>query len=215
MILSAKYKIPEILFLWIIGFGGAIIFFNRIITVEHYIIAIFYFSIISIIALKLFEDAFKDIQKTMGKNKLFLILGCLMIHTLISSLSIGFLKNPEITNVETQVSFLNAGQYFLWAKPFEILLQQTLIFILIKKLNENNLSLKKIILLYAILFGINHILLIPITGLYFGLYFTIFALLSAIIFPYNIIKRKNGYLYNIIIHITFYDISAIIFRFLS
>jgi hypothetical protein len=102
------------------------------------------------------------------------------------------------------------NNFYIWTKPFDILVQQLLIIVLVKKLSEQRMNLKQITLIFILGFGAIHIFQIFKTDIIIGLAFTAGALLSSVLYPYMILKVKNGYIYNYMIHLAIYNIAAIL-----
>lgn len=201
----------EIIIPWVLAFASASLFFGRIITMEYPLTAIIYFALVASLLIFSFNDVFKVFFMDFKWKQYSILTMLLIIHIAIYYMCLTYFKKPTILLQNNNISFLYLNRYFLISKPFEILLQQVFIILLVWKLHQNKLSLKKIILLLAVFFGWIHIFLSFTMSLAFWLYFTIFAILSSIIFPYQIIKIKDGCLYNFLIHLLFYDLSALFF----
>ncbi len=96
------------------------------------------------------------------------------------------------------------GWYFL-PKSAEIILQQLLIAALAFSFYNSKFSTKTTCMLCAGLFGSAHLLLVfggP-SFLYVST-FTFFATIAGFVFPYLILKVKNGFMYSYMLHWTFY-----------
>jgi len=102
-------------------------------------------------------------------------------------------------------------KYFLLIKPLDVLFQQIMIVILVKKLQENKISLNKIILIMMVVFGVAHLYSTTHMELVPTLIMTFFTLILSIVFPYFILKVKSGYLYSFISHLVFVDLAALMF----
>jgi len=77
------------------------------------------------------------------------------------------LQNPDMF-------FLSLDPKYLFAKLFDIMFQQALIFMLIRLLLRRGLTLKSVSFLCAILFGFAHLYLLKRNGYVLGVYFVIF-----------------------------------------
>lgn len=102
------------------------------------------------------------------------------------------------------------GWYFL-PKSTEIILQQLLISAMVLSFDNAKFKLKSIRLWCAGLFGSAHLLLVfggP--SLLYVSVFTICATIAGFIFPYLILKVRNGFMYSYILHWSFYAIIILI-----
>lgn len=102
--------------------------------------------------------------------------------------------------------------YFL-PKSIEILFQQLLIIALVVALSSNKISLGKISIYCAALFGSAHLLLA--FGAVPWIYVIRFVVLAAIfgsIFPYLILRVPNGFAYSYILHWAYYALTVIMAR---
>ncbi len=109
---------------------------------------------------------------------------------------------------------LFANSWYFLPKALEILAQQILITVLVFELYHRFKSLKEVIIGYAICFGGAHILLYSITGAptLYALIMIVASVLSALIFPYFILKIRGGLVYTYAIHLIFYIILGILFH---
>lgn len=105
----------------------------------------------------------------------------------------------------SELAFAN-GWYFL-PKSTEIVLQQLLISALALSFQNSGFNLKTTMIWCAALFGSAHLLLV-FTGpsITYTSIFTFSAIISGYIFPYLILKVKNGFMYSYMLHWTFYAI---------
>lgn len=95
--------------------------------------------------------------------------------------------------------------YFL-PKSVEILVQQTLITATILALSEYFTTIRRISLVFAGTFGLLHavIYLVSSAPSQHATFMTLGAIVSALVFPYLILRVKNGFLYSYMIHWLFY-----------
>jgi hypothetical protein len=108
-----------------------------------------------------------------------------------------------------ELAFAN-GWYFL-PKSTEIILQQLLISTLALSFYNSKYTLKTTMLWCAGLFGSAHLLLIFTNpSLIYISIFTISALISGFVFPYFILRVKNGFMYSYMLHWTFYALIIIL-----
>lgn len=97
-----------------------------------------------------------------------------------------------------------SGWYFL-PKSAEIVLQQLLISALAFSFINAKYSIKTTCMWCAGLFGSAHLLLVfGVPSLIYVSIFTFSATIAGFVFPYLIIKTKNGFMYSYILHWTFY-----------
>lgn len=106
---------------------------------------------------------------------------------------------------------LFATPWYFLPKAIEILVQQTLITALILVLQARFHSIQKVSLWYAALFGGAHVLLYAINDAPtpYATIMTAGAILSALVFPYFIIRLRSGFVYSYMVHLLFYIVVAI------
>jgi hypothetical protein len=202
------------IFLWMITFAAVCVTFDNFITRNSPFQAFIYFlCIIGLIIVRYKNDFKKLIHKISNQQILVLIL------ILVSHISTYYIINeiwgqPTHIFPEDSISFLEMNTYFLFAKPFEILLQQTFILALIFILRKHNMKLNTIIAILFILFGGMHLFLIMSINIALALYFTFFGLCASYIFTLFITQIKNGFIYSVALHMGFYQISGLLFSFL-
>ena len=100
--------------------------------------------------------------------------------------------------------FVSPGSAYLLPKMAEIALQQSIIVALLLLLASYRNSLIFVSIAYALIFGAAHIILLMDVGLQFTIIFGGAAMLSAIIFPYLILRVRNGIVYSFMVHWAFY-----------
>ncbi|MFZ2523185.1 MAG: hypothetical protein WAW92_02250 [Minisyncoccia bacterium] len=118
------------------------------------------------------------------------------------SWSPGWIPPSELT--------FSSGWYFL-PKSTEIILQQLLVSALAFSFYNAGFNLKTTRLWCAGLFGSAHLLLIfggP--SLSYAVFFTFCATVAGYIFPYFILKVKNGFMYSYMLHWTFYAVIVLL-----
>lgn len=206
-----KNRIAKILIPWILVFGLVEIFFAELITLNNHILATLYFILVATTIVILYRDLLETITKDTKKKQYLFLFIPLVIHVIVYWFCINYLTEPTKLIKDNAASFLLVNKYFLWSKPFHILSQQLFIIILVLKLHRNKIGLRRVMLYTMILFGLSHTFLIRSMTLPFALYFTGFAIVGSFVLPYMILKVKNGYLYNLVIHLAFYDLSALFF----
>lgn len=126
-----------------------------------------------------------------------------------------FLDRPVLPFESSELSFLLINNFFVWVKPVDLLYQQLIIMVLIKTLYEYGMSLQRIITLFVVIFGIAHGVQLFWMPLPIALGFLVFSIVASFIFPVLVLRVRNGYLYNIVIHLLAYDMAALLFWMLA
>lgn len=98
------------------------------------------------------------------------------------------------------------------SKPFEILFQQILVVSLVSLLAARGWSLAAIIAIMIAMFALLHVPIVPLVGQFFGLYYLGCAMLAAIVFPWLILARPDGFVLVYCAHWLFYLCSSLLFR---
>lgn len=205
-----KNKTLQAVILFLTAFGGVMLFV-KLVTIENYIACFLVFVVGIVISCILFKKTLRNIvSKTKGYEYMVLIFS-LFLHLIICYYCLNFLSSPIIPFERTGISFLLLNKFFIGVMPLNVLFQQIILTILITKLYQYKMSFKNIILMFVIIFGAAHIFQIFSINLFVGLGFTFFAIVGSFIFPYMILKVRNGYLYNIMIHLLVYDIATLVF----
>jgi hypothetical protein len=108
---------------------------------------------------------------------------------------------PDGTSLPGTVpDFMRGGIGYLLVKTIEILFQQVLIVLLILTLASYKDDTWFVSKAYAFIFSVVHLALIPRLGLAYTALFFGASLLSALVFPYIILRVKNGFVYSYIVH---------------
>ena len=197
-------------FLFVSIFGFASLVPTEIITMERYGLVIVFYLMVASLLLYIFRSTYKSIfQKTHWYELVGLVSLSLIIHGLVSYFIITYVERPDWIFSDRGTSFLLMNNYYVWAKPLDILIQQLLIIWLTTKLYTNGLTLKQIISFFLIAFGSIHIFQVLKTDWVIGLLFTAGALLSSVLYPYLLLRTRNGYIYNYMFHLGLYNIAAL------
>lgn len=197
-----------LLFVGIFGFASLVP--TQIITMERYgLVIIFYLTAIGFLLYSFYPSYKSFFQNTKWYEEIGLLSLSLTVHLLVSYLIINFVERPDWPFSDKGASFLLMNNYYVWAKPFDVLIQQLLIVWLTVKLSASGLSLKQIIIFFVIAFGSIHIFQVLKTDWVIGLLFTAGALVSSILYPYLILQTRNGYIYNYMFHLGLYNIAAL------
>lgn len=120
----------------------------------------------------------------------------------------GFSLLP-VPSGETMVPYtdiLFASPWYFLPKAMDILVQQTLIAILVYAIAAQFHSMRRVSSAYAIIFGGTHVLTFIMSGAPtpYAAIMTLGSLASAAIFPFLILRTKNGFVYTYMIHLGFY-----------
>lgn len=196
-------------YLFLPVFGHNIGYNNTPITIT------IYYLIWTLIAVFAFKDDLNDHKIIDNKYKAFSIL---LTGTIITVLYIAYVM-PLLkaitwtTSLMPPSEILYATSWYFLPKSIEIFLQQILLLTLVTSFIDNNYSLKTTSFWCAGLFGGAHLLLaIGGGGFIYVSVFTIVAIVSSFIFPYLLLKVKNGFIYSYFLHWSFYAVVVILTR---
>jgi hypothetical protein len=177
---------------------------------ERYGLVILFYLTVASLLLYAFRSTYKSIfQNTHWYELVGLVSLSLIVHGLVSYFIITYVDKPDWIFSDRGTSFLLMNNYYVWAKPLDILIQQLLIIWLTTKLFANGLTLKQIISFFLIAFGSIHIFQVLKTDWVIWLLFTAGALVSSVLYPYLLLRVRNGYIYNYMFHLCLYNIAAL------
>lgn len=125
-----------------------------------------------------------------------------------------FLPAPQGLLLSFNTDILFSTPWYFLPKSIEILVQQILIAVLVLEFYSRFNSLKETAVSYAISFGLAHVLLFSINGAPtpYALMMIAGSVLSALIFPYLILRVQGGFIYAYVIHLIFYILVATLLR---
>lgn len=158
------------------------------------------------------------LKKNVAKNYHIWVYGILSLGSaaLIWGLLylFSFLPIQQGPNLSAYTDILFATPWYFLPKSIEILVQQILITVLVLEFYSRFNSLKETAVSYAICFGGAHILLFSINGAptLYALMMTVGSVLSALVFPYLILRVRRGFVYSYMIHLVFYILLAMLLR---
>ena len=199
------------IFCFVLAFGFVSLTETQVITMERFVLVVIFLLTVTVLILFSFRKLLFGCFRNVDVVKSFLLVSVsLLFHLFVSYILVNYLPQPEWPFSSKDTSFLLMNDYYVWAKPFDVLVQQLLILVLVLKLSLLGVSVRKISILFVFGFGAIHIFQIFITDLIIGLLFTIGAVFSSLVYPYMIIKKKNGFIYNFMIHLAIYNIAAIL-----
>ncbi len=201
----------HLLLTFILIFGITALVPTQVITMERYgWVIVFYLAVAGLLLYSFYPTYAAFVSRTRWYEFLLLIVLSLMAHGLVSYCIINFVERPDWPFSDKGTSFLLMNSYYVWAKPFDVLVQQLLIIWLTTKLYANGLTLKQIITFFLIAFGSIHIFQVLKTDLVIGLLFTAGALVSSVLYPYLLLRTRNGYIYNFMFHLGLYNVAALV-----
>lgn len=174
-----------------------------------------YFLLWALISTAYFWNLFK---KNVAKKHHIWLYGILSLGSaaliwgllyLFSSLPI-----PQIPHLPFNTDILFSTPWYFLPKSIEILVQQILITVLVLEFYSRFNSLKETVIGYAICFGGAHILLFSINGspTPYALIMIAGSVLSALVFPFLILRVRGGFIYAYTIHLVFYILLATLLR---
>ena len=208
--LGIFHKNIKTLIFFVCIFGFVSLVPTQIISMERYGLVIVFYLTVATLLLYSFYPTYKSLfQKTRWYEFFGLVSFSLIVHSLVSYFIITYVERPDWIFSDRGTSFLLINNYYVWAKPLDVLVQQLLIIWLTTKLYANGLTLKQIIIFFLIAFGSIHIFQVLKTDWMIGLLFTIGALMSSVLYPYLLLQTRNGYVYNYMIHLGLYNIAAL------
>jgi hypothetical protein len=106
---------------------------------------------------------------------------------------------------------LFATPWYFLPKSIDILLQQLLVTAMVLAFSFQKYSLRTISIWCAILFGGAHLLLVfGGGGMIYVTTFTAAAVVASFIFPYLILRVKNGFVYSYFLHWLFYAVVIVL-----
>lgn len=180
--------------------------------INRFIFASFYFLGFSVITAITFKDSLQPIVVDFSPMLFIPVTAVAVLFFLVYFFSRRFLKKPEKAMAEQPEDFNLPMDYrYIISKHFEILFQQTTILVLVLLLQKTGLTLAGIVVCFAVLFGVLHVPLIKTMGRFFGLYYTIFAMLSGLVFPILITQFRYGFVYSFLVHVLFYVATGVFF----
>ncbi|MEK7544778.1 MAG: hypothetical protein AAB551_01470 [Patescibacteria group bacterium] len=209
-------QLPNILTwatIWIVSWGVFFWFMHKKNAdyIQHFLLTAIYFLCVAIFTSLIFRDHIvRAIQNFTATP--FIVLGFVILAHIILYIYIPkYLREPkEYFEKYPKRQYLKIDKRRLVSKSLDILSQQIFVVLLVMFLQDASLSLHQIIIAFAIIFGLVHAPLIVVErGTWPSWYFTVFSILSAIIFPTLILKVQYGFVYSYIVHWVFYTFTAV------
>lgn len=198
-----------------VAFGMVSLTLTEIITMDRYVLTFLYLLVAGVLAFYFFQDKyFRLVEKTKLYESMLIIGGSLLVHALVVYAVTHYASVPDWPFERFGASPLLMNNYYVWVKPLDIFVQHMFIVILVLRLHMYGLTLRSTTWLCIVGFGAIHIFQTLKTDVFVGLGFTAFAVVMAAVFPYLILRVRNGYLYNYALHLGLYSAVAIIAWFL-
>lgn len=199
--------------IWIVSWG---IFFllmhkKKLDYVKNFLLTGIYFLSVSSIISLVFKDYISRILQNFTITPLIILGATLIAHIILYIYIPQYLNEPkEYFEKYPERQYLKIDYRRLVSKSTDILAQQIFVVLLVLFLQDVGLTLNQIIITFAVIFGLVHAPLILVErGTWPSWYFTLFSVLSAIIFPTLILEVQYGFIYSYIVHWLFYTLTAI------
>lgn len=203
-------KIQKAVLWFILGFAFTSLVPTQIVTMDKYIVNVIFLSLCIIWLVTYFKNDFKIVVRNTKKFEYLLLIASLVIHAIVVYYILTFLDKPILPFNSTGASPLLMNNFFIWVKPLDVFVQQLLIILLVSKLHMYHMSIKHITALFVFGFGLIHIFQVFKTDAFVGIAFAVIAIIFSFIFPNMILKVRNGYMYNYLIHLGVYDLIALL-----
>ena len=181
--------------------------------VEKYKLTAVFFLLVSILIVIFF---YKDLYLLIKLNFPFAPLVSLVILFIFNSFAYRYVDKffpdyKKAFEADGTLYFAKFDNKYLFSKSFEIFYQQIMIALLSIWLAESGLSFFAIGFVFALVFGLGHILLFFYSRKSVGLFFLIASVISSFVFPFLILMVQWGFIYSYIFHWIFYIIAGFIF----
>ncbi len=202
------------IFLWsALWFGFSLLNKIGVDYIRRFYFTIVYFLSVSILILFFFWGEFSRFVRIKFNLIPFILIPVLFVFNALAYkfIRLKFKRPKKLINDYRGVFFLKLDDKYLVSKSFEIFFQQVLIVLLVALLQDHGFSLFRIMIVFALLFGIAHAYLIHSKGRLFGSFFIVSSVLSAVIFPFLIIRVPWGFVYSYFVHWLFYIFAAFLF----
>lgn len=123
--------------------------------------------------------------------------------------------NPEwLAKLYPEQGLLSLEEAYIIAKIGDVVFQQCIAGAMILFLLSQGVEYPVITGIFVFLFMLAHLYIFKEAGLIWGLHYTAYATLGAFAFPFFIIFVPGGIAYSIVLHMSFYVLSAVFFAIL-
>ncbi len=220
--LSLFSQVAQAVSIWVISYFGYYLFLPALGIDSSYsgspIEISLYYLFWCFVAVFAFWDIYKDWETPRSRKGAYtaIIVGNIVVILYLFYILPLFPITAPNKSWLPPSELLSATSWYFLPKSMEIFLQQLLLVAIILSFHYKNFSLKTIFGWCAVLFGGTHLLLAFRGGFVYASIFTVVAVVSSFVFPYLILKVKNGFIYSYFIHWSFYAIviflTRVIFR---
>lgn len=179
--------------------------------IKHFLLTATYFFCVAIFTSLIFKNHVARAIQNFTSTPLIVLGFIILVHIILYIYIPKYLLEPkEYFEKYSKRQYLKIDKRRLMSKSMDILTQQVFVVLLVMFLQDAGLSLNQIIIAFAVIFGLVHAPLILFErGTWPSWYFTVFSILSAIIFPTLILKVQYGFVYSYIVHWVFYTLTAV------
>ncbi|MFH1959514.1 MAG: hypothetical protein ABIJ22_04280 [Patescibacteria group bacterium] len=196
--------------LWFV-FAFAVTGIISIIFMQNHWLLIFIFSAISLGLIVFFRKEILKLVKDTKWHEVVALIGIsLFVHGVTSYFILKYLEQPTWPFDRNGISFLLMNGFYVWAKPIDVMMQQLLIVLLVLRLNSLKMNINQITKLFVVLFGAIHAFQFLRTDFIIGLLYFITSIIFSFVFPKMILRVRNGFIYNLMIHLAVYNIGALL-----
>ncbi len=165
------------------------------------------------IAFAFFPHTLRQIQERNTSDALGLLTIFVALLALFYAFVVPALDSTVLSNgTYARSDFLHATPGYLLPKLADILFQQVVIVASILVLASYKNSVRFVSLIYGLFFVTLHMFLWGVLGGTITLLFTCAAALSALCFPYLIMRVNNGFVYSYMLHWLFYVGVTVVLR---
>jgi len=191
---------------WCVGWGGFYLLMARNINyVTRPDLTALYFSVATLALVFLSGDLLLT-RHALLKVSWLLFPGLAFAAALAVYVSFPLLLSPPWPLIvkNPDMFFLQFNLRYLISKVFDISFQQMLVLFLLLLLRRGGLSVKGTCCICCILFSAPHVFLLDRNGIVMGGYFLAFSLVAGLLFPYVILRFRQGLAYTFSLHLSFY-----------
>jgi len=203
--------------LWVVALVGYYLFLRifsvpSIYTEQPVLLAAYYIFWI-IIVFASFGELYKS-SPIVERGWPAYILAMFAVSFVLTYLNVIVPYFPPINWTESlrpPTELLFATPWYFLPKSFEIFLQQLLVLAMVLSFAHHKYSLKATSTWCAVFFGGAHLLLVFVgNNLSYVATFTLAAVCASYIFPYYMLKVKNGFAISYLIHWSFYAVALVL-----
>ncbi len=203
----------EWLVIWSIGWGGFKLLNQSGVTyITYFPLGVVYFLIVFVILSWLIKRGFHEYFSCWNPGLLLwgaICVGCISLVYIAAPLVIA---TPHAAiAAHPKAEFIHFHFFYMITKSCEILFQQMMIFILVRKLHDSFESKMKVIGVMMVLFGVAHTPLFFLDTINWGVFFTLSGTMAGATFSWILLYLKRGVPIAFFVHWLFYLISGCYF----